>query len=291
MQSLKMMSFNIDGSDENPMETRKWHKRRPFCVDILRLSNADLIGLQEVQSHNRAEIDTQLVQYASEYGVRTVYDISEKAFYNPIYWKSDRFEKISSGSFYLSKTPTAWSKAWDAMHVRAANWVKLQCKKSGYIFMYMNVHLDHHGSRSRLESSKLIISETRKLTNDFHIPIIISGDFNTRAWAPSDEGLRIYPPPVVQKYLPEGGIVYHLYTDENFKDAYIEAGNMNQLSMNTYHDYNGDNFPPVALRIDWILMRDGEQKFRTKNYARVDYASPPIYPSDHFPLIVDLILC
>lgn len=291
MYSFKLMSFNIGGYTANCDASCYWDSRKAICIDIFHRYNVDLIGFQEVYLQNRATLDAHLTQYKSEYGVKTCQLSDANTMYNPIYWKAERFEKLSAGAFYLSEKPDAWSKSWDAMHVRSATWVHLRCLQTGIAFIYVNTHLDHRGHQARIESSKLIIRQLMQLRQPTNFSAIVSGDFNARAWAPANENVEEYPLPVLPQYLPAGNTVMRVFEEHNFKDAYLEAGCINQLAMNTYHDYYGDAFPPVALRIDWILTLDGEQRIQTREYLLVRDASPPIYASDHYPIIAELIWC
>lgn len=291
MNSINLMSFNIGGYSVNCEAMRDWNSRSAVCKAIFFRYSADLIGLQEVQEQNRITLDEQLKQYECEYGGKTISSEDEIAFYNPIFWRPESFKKIESGFFYLSQESNIWSKAWDAMHVRGVNWVTLRCLQTGTIFLFMNVHLDHYGRQSRIESSKLIVRQAEQLRKQNNLPVIVAGDFNARAWAPIDEDVNKYPPPVLPQYLPVGNAVHQVFTEQNYKDAYLDAGNKNQLAMNTYHDYYGDTFPPVALRIDWILTLDGCQRLQAKKYTLIRDAVPPVYASDHYPIMAELVWC
>lgn len=288
MYSFRLISFNIGGYEENCEVAQHWSNRAGECISILRRYDADLIGFQEVQTRNRSILDAHLEQYMSEYGLKTCHQADEDTLYNPIYWKPTRFEKLDAGGFYLSETPELWSKSWDAMHVRSATWLRLRCLRTNFAFLYANVHLDHRGKQARIESSKLIVRQLMALRQIGNPPVIISGDFNARAWAPTNENVYDYPPPVSPYHLPPGGTVHRIYTEQNFKDTYLEAGHSNQLNMNTYHDYSGNAFPPVALRLDWIMTLDGMQQLQTENHVIIRDGSPPVYASDHYPILANL---
>jgi endonuclease/exonuclease/phosphatase family metal-dependent hydrolase len=152
----------------------------------------------------------------------------------------------------------------------------------------MNVHLDHYGHQSRIESSRVIVCQAEQLRKQNYLPVIVAGDFNARAWTPYDEDVSKYPQPVLPQYLPVGNEVHQVFMEHNYKDIYLEAGNKDQLAMNTYHDYYGDTFPPVALRIDWILALDGYQGVKAVKYTLIRDAVPPIYASDHYPIMAEL---
>jgi exonuclease III len=45
-----------------------------------------------------------------------------------------------------------------------------------------------------------------------------------------------------------------------------------------------------AIRIDWILLRDGRLRWTVAACDLLYDAEPPLYSSDHFPLLADLAL-
>jgi len=285
MNQFKILSFNIGGYQSVCQYSRHWNQRKKVCVAIIQKSSADIVGFQEVQMENRLTLDPFLSGYDSTYGLKTVGKKESEASYNPIYWKRSLFKKLDSGAFYLSRTPKVWSKSWDAKDVRSATWVRLLNPQTNSSLIYFNLHLDYRGSQSRVESSCLIISKLSILQEKNYDPIIVSGDFNERAWQPKDENIHAYPFPVLPEYLPLGTKVHDEFKKKGYKDAYIKAGNINRLDMNTYHDYYGIRFPPVALRIDWILTLDGQGSIQTRNYAVIKKVLPPVYASDHFPIM------
>lgn len=289
MQQFKLMSFNIGGYRQDLQYYRHWDQRKEVCIDIIREYSPDILGFQEVQMKNRLILDSILSKYDSTYGAKTVSEMESQAYYNPIYWRRDVFKKLDAGAFYLSKTPDVWSKSWDAKNVRSATWVRLLNLQANINLIYLNLHLDHRGSQSRIESSRLIISTLLDLQQNHH-PIIISGDFNERAWQPKDENVITYPFPILPEYIPLGTKAHDEFEKNGYKDAYIEAGNINQIDMNTYHDYYGTQFPPVALRIDWFLLLDSQEKFQIRNYRVIKAnQSSVIHPSDHFPITITLL--
>lgn len=286
--SFKVMSFNIEGFFSEREDMYQWEKRADLNWQMIQNYDPDLFGCQEVQVGNLAFYRKYLPKYDIHLGLRTIIQDDERTMYNPIFWKADQFEKCASGEFYLSQTPDKWSKSWDAMFVRGATWVKLQCVTNGKKFILLNTHLDHRGEQARIEGSKIIIKQIVSIRGENDLPIILTGDFNSRAWAPFNEEFYEYPSPIIPNALPSAGTVYNVYRDFGFLDTYLEAGHTNRLNMNTYHDYCGEVFPPAALRIDWILILNGVQKIHTKKFIIVRDAQPPIYPSDHYPIIAEL---
>lgn len=51
----------------------------------------------------------------------------------------------------------------------------------------------------------------------------------------------------------------------------------------------GEHFSPIC-RCDWILTRDGACSFKVHSCEVLRDATPPIYPSDHYPVLAELTL-
>jgi endonuclease/exonuclease/phosphatase family metal-dependent hydrolase len=286
---FSIMSFNIAGDSSDRGIHFHWDTRSVLIAEIIENHSPDLIGFQEVSAENLSFFRKRLNDYEIYPGLKTVWNDSTTSIYNPICWKSTRFEMCGSGGFYISETPNEWSKGWDSMHVRGASWVRLKCVESESEFVHVNAHLDHRGEKARVQGSNVIVEQISRLREE-GLTILLTGDFNSRAWAPPAEDPRLYPPPLLPNALPPGRTVYNVFINSGFKDTYIEAGYVNKLDMNTYHDCFGKNFPPAALRIDWILYLSGGQKLYTQDFAIIYKSRSPFYPSDHYPVMAELSL-
>lgn len=283
MKRFKLMTFNIRGSFQEADKKNLWKNRSECNVKTILRHNPDVIGFQEMQIPNTETYAVRLPDYGVRPGITVdVEKVSGWVMHNPIYWRG--FEKVDCGGFYLSPTPDTWSKGWDASFVRSATWAIL--RSDDVTFLYINTHLDHIGETARVESAKLIVQKIAEIGGD--LPAIVTADFNSRAWAPEHEADYPYPPAIIRSYLPPPNTVHKVFTDAGFRDSYIEAGYTNQMDMNTYHSFMGANFPPAALRIDWILVRDGKQKIKVETCQIIRDHEGQTYPSDHYPVMASL---
>lgn len=288
-ETLRIMTFNVRGAFTERHPERLWTERADLNVRTIREQNVDVIGFQEVQRDNRDVYARRLPAYRSDVGREDVSAADDWIVYNPVYWRESRLERLDSGGFFLSETPDVWSMGWDAAFVRGATWVRFALRGTDLRFFYLNAHLDHIGETARVEGSRVIVDQLAALAGD--LPVVVTADFNSRAWAPDDEDAITYPGAVKREYLPPGGTVHRVFTGAGFRDTFTEAGHYNQLDMNTFHAFLGDEFPPCALRIDWILVRDGAQaRWATRSCDIVRDAEPPVFPSDHYPVVAELTL-
>jgi len=262
---IRIMTFNIRGATYDD-GVNAWSNRAALNVRTIQGHNPDVIGFQELETGNLKTYREHLIDYDYVLGLR--YNRPGRLFYNAIFWKPARFMLTASGGFYLSSTPGKWSSAWDAARVHTAMWAKLRPMDIQSEFLFLNTHLDHVSHRARVESSKLIIRKISLLRHDSQ-PVIVVGDFN----APP-EGLA-----------ETSDTVYHTFMVGGFQDTYRGA-----KPSNTVHGFRGGQFSQDDLRLDWILTLNGSRAVQTRSCAIVRAAEPPLYPSDHYPVIADLTI-
>jgi endonuclease/exonuclease/phosphatase family metal-dependent hydrolase len=252
---LRVMTFNIRYGTANDGEDR-WEKRRDLLFATIEAFKPDLLGTQEVLAFQADELKKRLAGYGFVGAGRD--DGKQKGEMAPIYFRTDRFEKLGEGHFWLSETPDKpGSKGWDAALPRVASWVKLRDKATKRELTYLNTHFDHRGRKSRLESAKLIRKQLGTLASDS--PVVVTGDFN------SGEGSEPY------EALVDGN-------NPKLIDAYREVHPTRAKDEGTFHGFKGGR---TAARIDWVL-HTGQL---AATAAAIDHTSRAgRYPSDHFPV-------
>lgn len=261
--SFKLMSFNVRGSQHKDSENA-WKRRAPLNVRTIEKHAPDLIGFQEHQVGNRRVHDAELSGYERISGPR--YENRKPHSHNAIYWRPDRLEMVERGGFWLSETPGEYSRSWEARHVRSANWARFRLQ-SGAEFVHLNTHLDHISGRARQQGARLILSRLEEAGDG--LPVVLTGDFNC----------------------DPGSMTYEIFADAGFADAHLAAGNG---KTNTFHRFRGEDFRPKnrerEMRIDWVLLRDAPENGPWTVYSCdvVRDAEPPVYPSDHYPVVARL---
>jgi len=274
---LRVMTFNIRGATYDD-GVNAWKNRAALNVEAIRRRAPDLIGFQELQVGNLKTYRYELPEYDYVLGLR--YNRPGRLFYGPIFWNSRRFKLTGTGGFYLSKTPGKWSRAWEAARVHAVTWVRLRRVDGAQEMLHLNTHLDHSSHWARLESSKLIVRKTAQIRGD-GLPTILTGDFNSLPQLPRE-----------MKTDPDG-VVHRTLMDNGFKDTYLAACGERLDAANTVHGFQGERFKGdrrTALRFDWILTLNGSLPIRAKSCTIVRDAQPPLYPSDHYPVVADLLI-
>ena len=105
---------------------------------------------------------------------------------NVILYKTDRFNLLDRGREWLSTTPTTTSRVEGSDYTRTFVWAKLQDKRTGEIFVFVNTHLDYVGAtyneddtlkyNPRLTQTEILLSRTAEKFGD--LPIIYTADWN-----------------------------------------------------------------------------------------------------------------
>ena len=108
--------------------------------------------------------------------------------HSAIFYRTDMFNLIESGTKWLSTTPdTQGSKLANANFPRIMTYAILERKTDGTRFLYVNTHLDHDGKNSievgeqvRQAQIEILIAEIKKLGD---LPTVVTGDFNVTSEA------------------------------------------------------------------------------------------------------------
>ena len=260
---LRVMTFNIR-CDSGTTHEQRWDVRGQFIADVVRAAMPDLIGTQEVLPHQWDTLKAALPEYDVA-GVGRE-DGQRNGEASAIYFRRDRFQKIDGGDFWLSETPEViGSKGWDADYwMRICTWARLRDLSEERAILWFNTHFDHSGPIARLESAKLV----RRRLGEYATPdddILVTGDFNCGQASPPYKAL---------------------VGDESPRliDAYraVHPADVDGPDDGTFHGFKGNH---DGARIDWVLT---SPRWTTTS-ARIDRTRREgRFPSDHFPVVVDL---
>ena len=254
---LRVMSFNIrfDNPGDGP---DAWSARREKVATTIRDSGADLLGVQEAQPHQLAELHALLPELAW-FGSGRNADLSGE--HSAIFYRHERFELLDSGTFWLSETPeVAGSKGWDADYERIVTWGKLRDRRSGRTFHYFNTHFDHVGEIARRQSARLLLNRVDAIAG-LRAPVILTGDFNA---TPDSEPIGILA--------GEGG----------FSDAHTRSQTAPRGPDSTWNAFRAIE---PGRRIDFVFVR-GEVD--VLSHEIVDRTFDGRLPSDHLPVVAEL---
>ncbi|NSW91675.1 MAG: endonuclease/exonuclease/phosphatase family protein [Firmicutes bacterium] len=284
-ETIRCMTFNIH-YDNTEDKNNPWKYRKEMVASIIRFHRVDVAGLQEVLKNQLDDLAKLLPNYAWV-GVGRE-DGIDKGEFTPIFYLRERLEVLTSGNFWLSKTPgIPGSRSWDAVCKRIVTWAEFRDKVTEKRFFLFNTHFDHVGFNARRKSAHLLLRKIQEIGKDF--PVIVTGDFNCN----------------------ERSETYRILTDyrnkdseyKNLRDARMESVYSHHGPTITYHNYKAtrlfrlmkkfkhfkstlDKFN-VEMCIDFIFIKND---IKVLQHGILSDTWDGWYPSDHMPVVADLIL-
>lgn len=243
----------------------------------------DIFGTQECFIHQLKDIKEALPGY-DYIGVGRD-DGKEKGEHSAIFYRTDKFDVIEKGDFWLSETPDVPSKGWDAVLPRICSWGHFKCKDTGFEFLFFNLHMDHIGKKARVESAFLVQDKMKELGKGKELPAILTGDFNV------DQTHQSYDAFVSK------GVLCDSYEKAGFR--YAINGTFNDFDPNSFTESRIDHIfvsPSFQVKRYGVLtdtyrsiVGKGEKKQANDCPEEIDIkAYQARTPSDHFPVKVEL---
>lgn len=254
-QPLKVTTFNIRLDIESDQEN-KWANRKASVIDFIMFEEPDFIGMQEVLLGQLNDLEDGLINY-SYVGVARD-DGKEEGEFTPLFFNNNKWELLSSETFWLSETPKIPSKSWDAAYTRICTWGRFISRENNQEVIVLNTHLDNSGEKARRMGAQLIIEKIGKVSKDTNT--ILLGDFNAE---PNAESI---------KYI----------TDKTMKDAF-EIADRKFGEIGTFNGFDLSDI--TSRRIDYVFVSEG---FEVEKYGVDSDIIDGRYLSDHFPVTVYL---
>ncbi|MFK7865536.1 MAG: endonuclease/exonuclease/phosphatase family protein [Pseudohongiellaceae bacterium] len=255
--SVNVMSFNIRYNNPNDGE-HAWPNRKAHVASVIEFHQAGLVGLQEVLRGQLDELAELLPDYAWVGVGRN--DGQNAGEFAPIFYRTDRFELLDSGVFWLSETPnTIASKGWDAALPRIATWARFKDVSNDRDFLHLNTHFDHRGELARVRSSELIISQLESL--GANLPVVVTGDFNV--------------PPTSEAYQTMTSAL---------NDSKMISDSMPHGPEGTFGGFTAE-LDEANERIDYVFVGSDTKVLR---YGVLSDHWNGRYPSDHQPVLVEV---
>lgn len=251
--SLNLMSYNIR-YDITTSNASPWTERHTAISSQVKRFDVDIIGMQEVLVHQQEQLLSDLPGYASV-GVGRDDGINAGEF-SPIFYKADRFQLLSSGTFWLSPTPEIPSKGWDAALNRICTYAEFLDVQSKDTFWVFNTHFDHVGETARMKSAELILQKIHEVTKGTNQAVIFCGDLNL-----NDDHPTI------------------MFVQSQMKDALLNAKRVKTKMNRTFNNF--DLTTPASKRIDYIFTNE---KVSVQSFETIVEPFGVSYPSDHFPI-------
>ncbi len=280
--SFSVASYNLRNANRSDsIQGDGWGQRCPVIAQMVQYHDFDIFGTQECFAHQLQDLKKALPGY-DYIGVGRD-DGKQKGEHAAIFYRTDKFDIIEKGDFWLSETPDKPSKGWDAVLPRICSWGHFKCKDTGFEFLFFNLHMDHIGTKARVESAFLVQQKMKEFGTK--LPAILTGDFNVDQTHSSYEAL------VAQ------GVLCDSYVTSDFRFAL--NGTFNGFDPNSFTDSRIDHIfvsPSFHVKKYGVLtdsyrsIKGTGEKANVKDFPKeIDIqAYQTRVPSDHFPVKVEL---
>ncbi len=255
---MNIITYNIRYNNPGDKENA-WPNRRSDVIRLLKKYKADIFSVQEALYDQVINLKEGMSGF--DYVGVGRDDGNINGEFSAIYYNSNRYSLLESGTFWLSKTPQIPSKSWDAALNRICTWARLRehdTQKSFYVF---NTHFDHKGAIARKKSAELILKKIVEIA-DRKDPVLLTGDFN----------LTPLEKPLV--------LIRQKLKDSRQVSKSLPAGPMGT--------FNGFDFKStLESRIDYIFVN---KLIEVNSYNVLTDSREGRYPSDHLPVLTELRL-
>ena len=271
---LRIMSFNIRcGSCEDSSDVNHWSKRKQLVFQVLKKYNPDIIGLQEAEIQQIKDIENEFEDYKWIGKGRD--DGKEKGEFTAVFYKWKRFDLWSYGTAWLSETPEVPSKGWDAALNRTVTDVHFADTKSKRTFWFFNTHFDHVGETARIESAKLLRKKSIEYSGGYE-PVIITGDLN---FTENSEGYKVLTSNKLGMEELSPAVNYKPLLNSLYISEQPHHGG--KITFNAF-----GKMTDIKSAIDYIFVNE---EVKVLTHRTITESSEGLFPSDHFPVLVEIV--
>ena len=255
------MSFNVRLNIESD-SLDAWPHRREAVAGLIRFYDPDVIGLQEPQRNQLDDLARALPGYTWFGEPRA--DGGPRDEFSAVFYRPARLELLDQDTFWLSETPAEpGSIGWDAAYPRIVTWGQFRDRDTGDTLFVFNTHFDHEGETARAESARLLRHWVGEVAGS---PVVVTGDFNT---TPDTEPYRILT-----------------------ADGESQLVDSREVTAEPPYGpdatWNGFDAIVPGHRIDFVFVGEGVRVLEHGILAET--RDGVRFPSDHLPVLVELVI-
>lgn len=262
-EKIRVVTYNIlfTTQDDELESTYRWPKRMPRFLKVLEEMQPDVLGVQEMLAGQLKDLTPRLEGIYAFYGRQ-----GDNDEINGIFYRKERFELIDSYVWYINKNTLTM--------------VKLRDLKTDKVFAVFNTHMIFADIDKR-QSQAVFIAETIEPIAA-EMPTLFMGDLNTFPERFDLTKLPFYDGDYILRTLTKGALV-----DSQNQALLGHLGPLSSFSNHPDDTYAFEGMGTPGVILDHILVTDNiDVLIHAIQPALVDGR----YASDHFPVIVDVIL-
>lgn len=250
-EELTIMSTNVRCyAPDDLFKKSLFYRMELIATDVCAVM-PDIICFQEMQGLHYNYLEEVMPDYTSVMAFRDNSIIREGC---SIFYRTDRFEEIESGHFWLSETPEVKSKDWGSAHYRICVYVCLKDRNTGKEFIVFNTHLDHKSEEARIKGIEVVLDKIQALEGR---TAFLVGDMNASG---------------------------NSKTIQSTKQRFDDAKKIATVSDGNKYTYNNWGNPGGKSLVDYILISKGAAT--VKEYRVLNNCYDGIYSSDHSSIYV-----
>ncbi|MFZ0565840.1 MAG: endonuclease/exonuclease/phosphatase family protein [Chlamydiales bacterium] len=281
-ETLRIMSFNMlfnyPAIESRLDPENRWELRKSRLIEYLRWADADIIGSQELLKGQIDEVMSVIGNTYCYYGNIESEEEKEEKEITAIFYRKNRLKLLEGKTYYYSNIPCEVSQNHYSRK-NSVTFCRFQDLRNGKQLAICNTHLTFRCAEERYYEGCSLRQLINILNNS--IPLFVVGDFNTFPFRQ-------------QLDLPffDGDGIESLIKGNSLEDSRYRAifGHFGPIATTNYcsekqKTFCGEGQPGVIL--DHIFV-NSRVKVVTHGIdpARVN----GLFPSDHFPVIVDVLL-
>lgn len=259
---LRACSFNLRGVISKDKNERSWNVRKDIVANFLKKNDIDICGTQESAYKQFPALNELLPEYGY-FGKSSVGEQNGRVL-NLVMYKKSKFKMLKAETLWLTSTPNIVSKELDSSEPRTVTYGHFIDNKTGRDFFLFSTHFDHKGILARPAQSKILMQFIEKIAKDK--PFILVGDFNSRE---------------------ESEVITYIKSKPYISDSRAISKTKPIDMPSTFHGFKGHKNKVFKNRIDYLWVSKPSEVL---NYEVSNYSENGIYPSDHYPIVCDVIL-
>ena len=267
---IRVMTYNVlfDVKDEDLDFQYKWPQRRSKVSQLIKLINPDILCVQELKANQLDDLMSSLWDSFNFYGEPVVLD----GDIDGIFFRKDRFAVLDKRTTQLG---------WEG-DVHSLTNVIFYDQLTHKQFSVFNTHLPYSSCESRLNSA---IQISENITHSVALmPVIFAGDLNTIPQRLDYKGLPFYDGDYVKNII-KGSVLF-----DSFDRSIL--GHLGPISTYTNGPESNNGIPFAGTGVPGIIL---DHIFTTDDIKIVIHAVEKAringrFPSDHMPVIVDLLI-
>lgn len=153
--------------------------RKENVIRNIKTVAADFVGTQETSDAQKAYLDAQLADTYAVIGESSGHLNGMASEWNAMYYRSDTWQVVTNGMFWLGTDPNVMSAGWGMVYYRTCVWGRFQHRETGASICVLNTHYETPGNdEAQKQGSNIILQQIKTKCDASDGLVVLMGDFN-----------------------------------------------------------------------------------------------------------------